>query len=108
MPPPFNPRCSPKRVIMKMIYAAGAGRKRRSETVLIRRHLRKGSGGVRREVLTGAKLLLGYSGGGGGGQTGSHPARRTHFTLVCRFKLHHNQYSILEKKKNPHIIIHLF
>lgn len=66
MPPPFNPRCSPKRVIMKMIYAAGAGRKRRSETVLIRRHLRKGSGGVRREVLTGAKLLLGYSGGGGG------------------------------------------
>lgn len=67
MPPPFNPRCSPKRVIMKMIYAAGAGRKRWSETVLIRRHLRKGSGGVRREVLTGAKLLLGYSGGGGGG-----------------------------------------
>lgn len=42
-----------------MIYVAGAkGVKQPSETVLIRRHRRKVSEGARREVLTGAELLL--------------------------------------------------
>lgn len=55
---PVNPRCSPKLIIMRMIYAAGGERKHQSETALIRRHLRKSSRGMRWKVLTGAKLLL--------------------------------------------------
>lgn len=38
---PVKPRCSPKLIIVKMIYAPGSERKQQSETVLIRRHLRE-------------------------------------------------------------------
>lgn len=55
---PVKPRCSPKLIIIRMIYAPGVERKQQSETVLIRRHLRKSSCGVRWKVLTGVKLLL--------------------------------------------------
>lgn len=84
-----------------MIYAPGTRGEQQSETVLIRMHLWKSSGGVRWKVLTGAKLLLCQSGW------------KTNWIMFGQTDTFHRlQFETashsIQHLKIPHIIIHLF